>query len=745
MLNQIAPDELRRRYKAVTANRPGKVGFWVVATFVAWLAAGTFLPDGAPLGIVLQGVVFGTVTALLAMGLILTYRTDRIINFAYAAMGGVGGVLAVHLFLEWHWNYFLSIILGTLCGILIGGLTEVLIIRRFRNSSRLVLTVATIGLAQVFGGIQLLIPQWFGSSQGGLIGGLETPISDIHRSIDPVLFNGDHLLIIAAVPPIIALLAWFLLRTDAGVAVRAAAENRDRAMLLGIPIQRLATLVWIIAGGLASLTFALKAPFAGAVSTALGGTTLLLPALAAAVLARMESLPRAFIAGIGLGIVEQVTFWNTSQASTNDVAFLIVILVGLLVQRDVLSRAEDAGESTWSMAEAVRRVPIELRRLPEVRAVKIGGGLLLVTLAIFLPQGWSVGSQILASSALIWGMVAVSLVVLTGWGGNISLGQFAMVGVGGITAGNLVVRYNVDLFVVLAVAGIAGGLTALAVGLPALRIRGLFLAVTTLAFAVALDSYFLNPNTLPSIVQTDVPRQTLFQRWDLDVHITFYYLCLVFFALSVLVAGKVRKTRSGRVLIATKDNQRAAAAASVPTTAVRLTGFVFSGIIAGIAGALYVELINGAGSGTFRPEMSLQVFSMATIGGLGSIGGAVSGVFFFRWLEQYVSGSARLIATGAGLLFVLMIIPGGFAQPFLNLRDKALRRLAEWKGIHVPSLFEDKRLVSGDDELADTPEDVSEVMSGALATLDDDADSGDRDDDAPPPARRARRVGTGRG
>lgn len=738
-------DALRRYYRAATATRGREVAFWSGALLLAWPLAAVLLPKGAPIGVVLQGVVFGTVTALLGIGLILTYRTDRIINFAYAAMGGVGGVLAVHLFLESGWPYPLAIVAGVVTGLAIGGLTELLVIRRFRNSSRLIVTVATIGLAQVFGGIQLYIPRWFDAT--GLIGGFQTPFT-FGFEISPVRFTGDHLLIIASVPPIIAALAWFLLRTDAGVAVRAAAENRDRALLLGIPIQRLTTLVWIIVGGLASLTFVLKAPFAGATSTALGGTTtLLLPALAAAVLARMESLPRAFGAGIFLGIVDQLAFWSTGRASTSDVAFLVVILLGLLVQKDILSRAEDSGDGTWSMADLVRRVPYELRHLPEVRGVRIGGLLLLAALAIFLPQAWGVQGVLLASAALIWAMVAVSLVVLTGWGGNVSLGQFAIVGVGGIMAGNIAVRYNVDFFVIIAVAAMAGAVTALLVGLPALRIRGLFLAVTTLAFAAALDSYFLNPNNFPEFVQSSVSRPVLWQRWNLDTEITFYYLVLAFFVLTLVVANQVRKTRSGRVLIATKDNERAAAAASVPTTGVRLTGFVFSGIIAGVAGALLVYLVGGAGAGSFQPNMSLEVFSMAVIGGLGSVGGAVSGVFLFRWLEQFLTGELRLIVTGAGLLFVLMIIPGGLAQPFLNLRDRALRRIALRRGIHVPSLLEDKRLAD-EDTVDEAPDEVG-VIEGALAEIDtgdEDGEPGEPEEERPRRRRRkpARAVGKGK-
>lgn len=207
---------------------------------VAFPLVGAILPDGAPLGIVLQGAVFGTVTALLAMGLILLYRTDSIINFSYGAMGLVGGNLGVNLYLEAGWNYFLAMSVGVIGGLAVGGVVEVTIIRRFKNASRLVLTVATIGLAQLLGYIgAIFIPQRFGST--GLVGGFETPF-DLGFDVGPVRFNAGHIFIMVAVPPIIAGLTWFLLRTDAGVAVRAAAQNKERALLLGIPIERLKTL-----------------------------------------------------------------------------------------------------------------------------------------------------------------------------------------------------------------------------------------------------------------------------------------------------------------------------------------------------------------------------------------------------------------------------------------------------------------------------------------------------------------------
>src|SRR5205814_5339867 len=152
-------------------------------------------------------------------------------------------------------------------------------------------------------------------------------------------------MIVAIVPVVIIALTWFLLRTDAGIGVRAAAENQDRALLLGIPVRRLSTYVWLIAGGLAALTYMLQAPFAGVKpGVASNGPTVLLPLLAAAVVARMDSLPMAFVAGVGLGVMEQVVRWNSAESpSVIYVFYLVVIVAALLLQRGKLSRAQETG------------------------------------------------------------------------------------------------------------------------------------------------------------------------------------------------------------------------------------------------------------------------------------------------------------------------------------------------------------------------------------------------------------------
>src|SRR4051812_1687632 len=424
-----------------------------------------------PVGIVIIGLITGAVTSLLAIGLILIYRTNRFINFAYGAMGSFVGVLAVGMFLQHHWSYWVILPVGVLVGVIVGALIEFLVIRRFQNSSRLILTVASIGLAQLLGGLELLGSKGIGFVS--LTGAFPIPIH-FNMHVDVATLGGDQIMIVAAVPLIIAGLAWFLLKTDAGIAVRGAAENTERALLYGIPVRRLSTIVWMIAGGLATLTYILKAPFSGvAPGVASNGPTVLLPGLAAAVVGRMESLPIAFAAGLGLGVVEQTVRWNsTGTPSFQNVVFFVVIIVALLVQRGALSRAKAGITSAWSATGVVKPIPRELRSLPEVRWVKVALIALVTALAIAVPSTWSNSSQILAAFAIVWAMVGVSLVILTGWGGNISLGQFGLVGVGALVAGNLIADQNLDPIFVIVLAGVAGGGGGVGVGAAAARRRG---------------------------------------------------------------------------------------------------------------------------------------------------------------------------------------------------------------------------------------------------------------------------------
>ena len=651
-----------------------------------WATLAAILPHGMPAGIVLLGAVLGSLTGLSAVGLVLVYRASRIVNFSQASLGSAAGVLAILVFISWNWNYFACLALGVVVAAGTGAIVDRVVVRRFFWAPRLILTLATIGLAQVLGGIELGLPSLF--DQPLVTNSFRTPLSSSF-TLDPVLFTGNHVLIVVIVPVVAGALAWFLTRTSLGVAIRAASENAERALVLGIPVRRLSTIVWAVAAALSALAVMLTAPIQALPPTVLAGPALLLPALAAAVLARMEHLPTAFIAGVGIGVLQQVTFWTTSRSSATDVAFLLVIMGALLLQRDRLSRADDASASSWLATGETTPIPAELRSLPEVVWARRAVMAALAIVALVVPLLLSVSQvNLVGTVALVYALIGVSLVVLTGWSGQLSLGQFALAGVGGVVASNLL-DSGADLLLVLTGATLGGAAAALVVGLPALRIRGLFLGVTTLALAVAMSTYFLNPSYFPAWLPSDLERPVLLTRFDLSSEITLYYFVLVVVAGAAWTASNLRASRVGRLLIAVRDNERAARARAVDATLVKLGAFAFSGGLAGLAGGLLVLVFLAVGSGSFSAKQSFDAFAMVVVGGLTSVSGAIAGAFVLRWTQYAIGGSLQLIVTGAGVLVLLLAFPGGIGQLLTGARDRYLRLVADRRKIIVPSLIAD--------------------------------------------------------
>ncbi|HEY2215228.1 MAG TPA: hypothetical protein VGH31_09245, partial [Acidimicrobiales bacterium] len=402
----------------------------VIAAVMLFVVPVLFHHD-APRGQVLNGAEFGAVNGLLALGLVLTYRASRVINFSYGAMGALAATVGVEMNLGEHVNWFICIAVALVVGVVLGLLVDIIIRWRFFHAPRLIVMVVTIGLAQLFGGIQLLVPKWFHGPP--YVGGVTTPLSSHHTFIFPVLFNGNDLLIAIAIPVVLVALGWFLLKTDAGTAVRSVADNSDRARLLGIPVKRLSTLVWVIAGLLAALTGILSAPSQGIPVAAAAGPELILPALAAAIIAGMENLPLAFGAGTALGVISGLLEFNLPKYGNamSDVVNLVAIILGLLFFQKKTGRAGDA-EATFSATGILKPIPEALRRLPEVIAGRAAMGIIVGGVLIAIPLVAGPGTILEYTAALIYGIIALSLVVLTGWSGNVSLGQFAFAGVGGV-------------------------------------------------------------------------------------------------------------------------------------------------------------------------------------------------------------------------------------------------------------------------------------------------------------------------
>ena len=655
------------------------------AVGVGWAVGADLLPHGVPVAVVVLGILIGGLSSLTALGLVLVYRSTRIINFAQAEIGGMAASLAVLMVAGWHLPYGLAVVVGRAAAVATGWVVDATVVRRFFTAPRLILTVATVGLAQILGAAELGLPSIFGHLSP--LTTFTTPFqSGFH--LGPLVFNGDDVLAMIVIPAVLVGLGVFLRGTDTGIAVRAAADSNERALLLGIPVRRLSSITWMVAAGLSGIAAMLSAPILGPNVGGVAGPVALLPALAAAVVGRMESLPTTFGAAIGIGVFQQVVFWNYPRSSTVDVGLFLLVLVALLLQRRRLQRVDDAGLGGYVAVQEVRPVHPLLARLPEVR---LGRGLVWLAIglvAVVWPLVASDSHRTLLAYIAIYGIMAVSLTILTGWAGQISLGQFAFAGVGAATTASLLVHAHLDMFLALATAAVVGAVAATLVGLPALRIQGLFLAVATLAFGVPVSTYLLNSAYFPWLTPAQVARPAILHRIDLDGPLAFYYFCLLVLALAVVLARNYRRSRPGRALVAVRDNERGAASYAIEPLRAKLAAFSLSGAMAGVAGGLFAIGLRGIPFSGFNPTTSLVVFTMAVIGGVASVPGAVLGAIYVEGAQYFLHGGWQLLATGAGLLGLLMFVPGGLGKLVFDVRDRILRGVAGRRGLGVPSLAE---------------------------------------------------------
>jgi len=665
----------------------------------------------APMGIVLVGAIGGGRIALIALGIALVYRANRIVNFAQGDLGAVPAVFGVMLVVAWGWSYWLGLIVGLLAAVLLGVLVEGLIVRRFFTAPRLVLTVATIGLSQVLAGAGLFLPRAFGDTSFGTR--LPQPF-DASWVFGGVTFNATDIFTMMVVPVCLLALALFLQRSTIGIAIVGAAERADRAFTLGIPVKRLHTVVWVVASVLAFLAMFLRA---GAVGLPIGEVLspfFLVQALAAAVFGRFERFTTIAAAAIGLGIVDKaMTFQAGNKPAYNDAVLFGIVLVGLLVTRrgKGTGRVDSDASATWQAIRETRPVPKEMRRLPEVVWGQIALWSVVGVFVLTLPLWLSTSRLNLATIIVIFGIVAASLVVLTGWAGQVSLGQMAFVGVGAAVGGALTDHRNWDLALAMLVAGLVGGVAAAIVGYPALRRRGLTLAVSTLAFGLFVSSYLLN-RTIPFLSDrlpgSRIDRGTLLGI-DLTSERAMFYACLAVLALAILMVVGLRHSRTGRVLIAIRENEKAARAYGVNATRTSLAAFALSGFLAAVAGALYVHHQTRLSVELFLPQRSLELFAMVVIGGLGSLPGALLGATYVNSVDFFLPVEWQFLATGAGLLLVLLVFPSGFGGVLADLRDGALRKIATRRGIVVPSLLADVRV----EEVVDAPPEETVLVEAA--------------------------------
>ena len=704
-----------RRLSELLARPAARVAVIVFGVVLYPSLLNVLLPGRLPTGIVIYGAVIGALYGLTAIGLILVYRANQVVNFAQAGLGAVPAVVAVLLITSKGWPYGAALVVLVLGALALGAVVEVVIVRRFRQAPRLILAVVTIGIAQLLAYLEFWTPSWV---TGNVLppADFPTPFSSWRFTVGGTVFKGDHVVALLVVGVAVAALGLFFRLTRIGIAVRASAENEERASLLGVPVRRVSTLVWMLAALMSGIGIFLRAPLVGLSMGTIIGPSILIYGLAAAMVARMQSLPVAFTAGMAVGGLDFAMYYTTRNSILGTAIMLPIILLALLFQRQATGRAHDTGVSTWRSVKEFRPVPLELRKVREVvlaRSVLLALG---VALALGLP--FLVGSLYRNDAALllIYAMVGISLVVLTGWAGQISLGQWAFVAVGAAVAGGLAVNHRVDFFVTIIVAGLVGAGVAVLVGLPALRVQGLFLAVTTLAFAGATQSFLLDRRYFAWLLPPEggiVYRPKIYGKLDTGNDLVFYYVCLVFLALTAYAARRLRASRSGRVLIAVRTNPRAAQSYGVNLASARLAAFAISGFMAAVAGALFVYQQGAFDTSAYPPVDSLKVFAMTVVGGLTSVGGAVAGAAYIIVFQSFPGFRTiklfDLLTTGVGLMVLLLFFPGGLAELGYRTRDSFLRWVAARRGLHVPSLVADSLEEQGIPVSATDPELLVEV------------------------------------
>ena len=617
------------------------------------------------------GLVNGATYSLLALGLVLVYRSTKVVNFAHGQLGALGAYVLAKLTLDLDVPYLVALPLVLAAGAAVGALIELAVVRRLRDAPRLILLVATIGVSQILLVAQLLLPK--------VDDGTTYPVAfDRRAEAFGIVFTGATFLVLALVPGVVITLTYFLTRTPYGRIIQAAAENAEAARLAQVRVKRVSTLVWALAGGLAVLTAALNLPVT---NTPINfpaeslGATLLLKALVAAMIGAFVSLPLTFVGGLAVGVVEAVVVTNTpTSPGTANLVFFVVILV-LLLFRKISAPDRDAAPATVK----VRPVPEALRQLWWVRhmtALAYGGLLLLALLA---PLAITSSEHRFTLTRLVaFALPCLSLTVLTGWAGQLSLGQFAFVGVGAFTAGSLTLR-GVSVPMAILMATVITAATAVVAGLPALRLKGLFVAIATLGFAVMANQWLFELSALRG--SGSLP--TFLRTGTLANPLTYYYFCLGALVLGTLTVAALRSSGSGRLLVATRDNENGTSAFGVSPSRVKVHAFALAGALAGLGGGLYGGLVVRFDAGDFAPSLSLTLVSTVIIGGLGTIAGALLGPLWVIGLPQAFGDSAEasLAASGIGLLVFLLYFPKGLVAIPLAVRqallDLAARRLGE--------------------------------------------------------------------
>jgi sulfate-transporting ATPase len=598
------------------------------------------------------GLGVGAVYVLLAQGLVVIHSGSGVINFAHAALGMVGAYLYWQLHEAWGWPVAVAVpaTMGALA--LVGVAVYQLLMRPLRHASSIARVVVTLGLLVTLQGAAALI---WGLYIKNVTPFLPQRVFTVRGVVVPI----DRLWLLGIAVGT-TLLLWAAYRfTPLGLAIRAGAQNGRAAASLGWSPHVLASVAWGVGSALAALAGILISPLLG-----LGldeFPLLVIPVLAAALLGGFESLLLTLVGGILIGVVQSLTpQYVHIQGASWAVPFLLIVLILVVRGKGLPTRG--------LFAERLPRLGTGVVRWRWVIPVTAAAAVLIL-------EAFPTRLVDAITVSLAWGVIMLSVVVLLGFTSQLSFEQMAMAGLATVIAARLVadLDWPFELAMVGAVVA-AVPIGALFAG-PALRTRGVSLAVVTLGLAaVVYQCVLTNGDYIGGLEGTPVGPQH-FLGIDLDpVRFADRYavFVLVFFVLCAIVVANVRRGSPGSALVAVRTNERAAAALGISVFRTKLFAFVLGASIAAIGGVLLAFRHEVILYSEFDPFQSLLVVSYAIIGGVGFALGPVQGMPLVAgglgaWiLDQFYHVTTAtqwlVLIGGISVMLIVVLHPDGIVE-----------------------------------------------------------------------------------
>jgi ABC-type branched-subunit amino acid transport system ATPase component/branched-subunit amino acid ABC-type transport system permease component len=599
----------------------------------------------------LLGLGTGAVYALLSIGIVLVYRASGVLNFAGGAMGSVGAFVFYDLRDQHGWNTVAALVIGLVVGGALGAGTQVLVMGRLRQASVLTKVIATLSLLTVIQGFALIV--W--GPDTTIVDSI-LPSRNIHIARG-LTVTEDRLILLVIGIVLSGGLKCVYSYTKFGLATSAVAESRRTAATAGLSAARVEVVNWTIGGALSALALILVAPIVGLAASGLA--LLIIPAIAAALIGGFRSFLLSLVGALLLGVVQSEVGYYIHVGGLGD-AVPFVVIIGIVVA---------GGRAHPSRGDLPTRLPA-----PGDGKVNVPGLVALTVVALTLT--WTL-SAIWASALLttfIFALLIMSVVVLTGYAGQLSLAQWAIAGVAALLASQLVATAHLPFWL----AAVLGVMATVAVGmlaaLPALRTRGVNLAIVTLAMAqVVVSVIFSNVNLTGGITGLNVGNPSLFSI-DLNPgqyparYATFALVLLLLFG---LVCSNVRRGATGRRLLAIRSDERAAAAVGIGVYGAKVYAFGLAAAIAGVAGVLIAFESPIVAFSQFDVFSNISVVMFAVVGGIGWVSGTplgatlASGSVVALIINKLIGPSwNQYLIPVAGLFVIgnLILAPEGLAE-----------------------------------------------------------------------------------